>query len=140
LPALISKQSEELRGAVRVREKLIKRLSEFEAKELWNASPEVNGKRIIRRIFAAGETDEARALAHALAHQPATVALVGLEGKPAMLLFAQTPGGASDMGSVLRQTLAQVGGKGGGSRDFAQGGGFEESRLAEALDIAASLL
>jgi alanyl-tRNA synthetase len=140
LPTLITKHSEELRGAVRVREKLVKRLSELEAKDLWAASPKVNGRRIIRRIYAAGETEEARALAHALARQPGTVALVGVEGKPAMLFFAQTPGGAADMGSLLRQTLAQVDGKGGGSRSFAQGGGFEESRLNEALDIAASLV
>jgi len=140
LPALISKQSEELRGAIRVREKLIKRMSEFEAKELWNASPEVNGRRVVRRIYAAGETEEARSLAHALARQPATVALIGVEGKPAMLFFAQTPGGAADMGSLLRQTLGQVGGKGGGSRDFAQGGGFDKSRLNEALDFATSHL
>jgi alanyl-tRNA synthetase len=115
-------------------------MSEFEAKELWNASPEVNGRRVVRRIYAAGETEEARSLAHALARQPATVALIGVEGKPAMLFFAQTPGGAADMGSLLRQTLAQVGGKGGGSRDFAQGGGFDESRLKEALDFATSHL
>jgi alanyl-tRNA synthetase len=140
MPALISKQSEELRGAVRVREKLVKRLAEFEARELWNASIEVNGRRVVLRTFASGESEEARALAHALARQPGTVALVGVEGKPAMLFFAQTPGGAADMGGLLRQTLVQVGGKGGGARDFAQGGGFEESRLKEALSLAASWL
>jgi alanyl-tRNA synthetase len=140
LPALISKQSEELRGAARTREKMVKRLAEFEAKDLWNASQEIRGRRIGRRTFAAGESEEARALAHALASQPATVALLGVEGKPAMLIFAQSPGGAADMGKILSEALAKVGGKGGGARDFAQGGGFDESRLKEALDLADSLL
>lgn len=140
LPGLISKQSEELRGALRTREKLVKRLAEFEAKDLWNASQEINGRRMVRRTFAAGESEEARALAHALASQPAAVALLGVEGKPAMLILAQSRGGAEDMGKILRETLAKVGGKGGGGRDFAQGGGFDEPRLKEALDLAESLL
>ncbi len=140
LPSLISKQSEDLRAMLREREQLAKRVAEYEAKEIWGSSPEVDGRRIIRRTFAAGGAEESKALAHALAKFPSVVALVGVAGKPAMLVFAQTPGGAADMGKVLRETLARVGGKGGGARDFAQGGGFDESRLNEALEIAASLL
>jgi alanyl-tRNA synthetase len=44
------------------------------------------------------------------------------------------------MGSILKQTVAKVGGKGGGARDFAQGGGVDETRLEEALTLAESLL
>jgi alanyl-tRNA synthetase len=140
VPALIGKQSEELRTAVRAREKLVKRLAEYEARELWSTTEEKGDRRIIRRVFAAEDYDEAKMLAHALAHQPATVALLGVKGKAAMLFFAQSPGGAADMSSILRQTSAKFGGKGGGSRDFAQGGGFEEARLEEALGFAEGLL
>jgi alanyl-tRNA synthetase len=45
------------------------------------------------------------------------------------IVFAQTPAsgsdtksGAADMGALLKQVLSSVGGRGGGSRDFAQGG------------------
>jgi alanyl-tRNA synthetase len=46
------------------------------------------------------------------------------------LVFGQTPtpansggsGSTSDMGALLKQVLSSVGGRGGGSRDFAQGG------------------
>jgi alanyl-tRNA synthetase len=41
---------------------------------------------------------------------------------------------------VLKQTVAKFGGKGGGGRDFAQGGGLEESRLEEALAYAETLV
>jgi alanyl-tRNA synthetase len=41
---------------------------------------------------------------------------------PPGVVFAQTPGGSADMGALLKQALAAVGGRGGGSRDFAQGG------------------
>lgn len=140
LPDLVAKQSEDVRESLKAREKLLKSLVEYEAKELWNSSPETDGRRVIRRTFVATDADGARALAHALAKLPGTVALIGVEGKPAMLIFAQSPGGAADMGNLLRQTLAKVGGKGGGSHDFAQGGGFEGSRLGEAVEFAASLL
>lgn len=140
LPDLIAKQSEDFRESLKAREKLLKSLVEYEAKELWNSSLETNSRRVIRRTFVATDADGARSLAHALAKLPGTVALIGVEGKPAMLIFAQSPGGAADMGNLLRQTLAQVGGKGGGSHDFAQGGGFEGSRLGEAVEFAASLL
>ena len=140
VPTLIGKQGDELRAAVRAREKLVKRLAEYEARELWSTTGEKGGRRIIRRVFAAEDYDEAKMLAHALAHQPATVALLGVKGKAAMMFFAQSPGGAADMSSLLRQTVAKFGGRGGGSKDFAQGGGFDEVRLEEALASAESLL
>jgi alanyl-tRNA synthetase len=140
LPTLITKQSDELKAALKAREKLIKRIAEYSAVELHAAAPEVKGRKIVRRIYAGEDAEEAKAIAHALARQPATVALLGVQGKPAALIFAQTAGGASDMGRILKQTVAQVGGKGGGARDFAQGGGVEETRLEEALTLAESLL
>jgi len=140
VPALIGKQAEELRTALRAREKLVKRVAEYEARELWSGAPEKNGRKIVRRVFAAEDHDEAKMLAHAVAHLPGAVAFIGVKGKPAALFFAQSAGGAADMGSILKQTVAQVGGKGGGARDFAQGGGLDETRLEEALSVAEGLL
>jgi alanyl-tRNA synthetase len=140
LPALIAKQGDELRASSRARERLIKRLVEYEAKEIWEAAPETEGRRVLRRVYAAQDYEEAKMLAHALARQPTTVALIGVKGKPATLFFAQTPGGAADMGNILKEIVARVGGKGGGTRDFAQGGGMDEARLDEALSVAESLL
>lgn len=140
VPALVNKQAEEFRAATRTREKLIKRVVEYEAQELFAAAPEKSGRRIVRKIFAAEDSDEAKILAHAIAHQPTAVALIGVKGEPAALFFAQSPGGPSDMGSILKQTVAKIGGKGGGARDFAQGGGLDEARLEEALAFAESLL
>ncbi len=50
------------------------------------------------------------------------IALVASTMDPPGLVFAQTPGGTADMGALLKQVLSSVGGRGGGSRDFAQGG------------------
>jgi len=140
LPELIAKQSQELREVARGREKLIERLAEYQAGELWHAAPLVEGRRIIRRVFAAEESAQVKMLAHALAKLPGAVALLGVKGQPTKLYFAQTAGSGSQMGGVLKQTVAKFGGKGGGGSDFAQGGGLEENRLEEALAYAENLL
>jgi len=50
------------------------------------------------------------------------IVLVASTKDPPGLVFAQSPGGKADMGALLKQVLSSVGGRGGGSRDFAQGG------------------
>jgi alanyl-tRNA synthetase len=140
VPELIAKQSQELREGIRGREKLLERLAEYQARELWQAAPVIDGRRVVRQVFLAEESAQAKMLAHALAKLPLAVALLGVKGKPAALFFAQTSGGPSEMGSTLKQTVTKFGGKGGGARDFAQGGGLEESRLEEALAYAEALV
>lgn len=140
LPALIAKQSEELRASNRTREKLVKRLAEFQARELLEAAPEKNGRKIVRQVLAAEEHADGKRVAHEVAGHPAAVALIGVMGTPGSLYFSQSSGGPSDMGALLKQTVAKIGGKGGGTRDFAQGGGVEEAKLDEALAFAESLL
>jgi alanyl-tRNA synthetase len=140
VPELIAKQSQELREAMRGRERLLERLAEYQARELWQAAPVVAGRRVVRQVFPAEESAQAKLLAHALAKLPGAVALLGVKGSPSKLFFAQTPGGTSEMSSMLKQTVTKFGGKGGGGCDFAQGGGLEESRLEEALAYAETLL
>jgi alanyl-tRNA synthetase len=140
VPALIAKQAEELRAASRARAKLLERLAEYQARELWQAAAQKNGRKIIRQVFAAEDNLEAKMVAHAVGKLGSAVALIGVKGKPTALYFSQSAGGGADMGAIMRETAAKVGGKGGGTRDFAQGGGLEESRLEEALAIAESLL
>jgi alanyl-tRNA synthetase len=140
VPELVAKQSQELREGMRGREKLLERLAEYQARELWQAAPVVEGRRIVRQVFPAEEYAEAKLLAHASAKLPGAVALLGVKGQPTKLFFAQTPGGTLEMGNILKQTLTKFGGKGGGGRDFAQGGGLEESRLEEALAYAQALV
>jgi alanyl-tRNA synthetase len=140
VPELIAKQSQELREGMRGREKLLERLAEYQARELWQAAPVVSGRRIVCQVFPAEESAQAKLLAYALAKLPGAVALLGVTGQPTKLFFAQTPGGTFEMGNILKQTLTKFGGKGGGGRDFAQGGGLEESRLEEAVAYAQALV
>jgi alanyl-tRNA synthetase len=139
-PTLVAKQSEELKTAQRGNQKLVESLAEYRALELWSAAAGAGERRIVKHIFEAEEHPQAKRVAHAIARQPSSVALIGVKGKPAALFFAQSSGGPDDMGAILKQTVTQVGGKGGGARDFAQGGGLDEEKLAEALQMAERLL
>jgi alanyl-tRNA synthetase len=56
------------------------------------------------------------------------------------MVFAQTPGGTADMGALLKQVLSSVGGRGGGSRDFAQGGIPAGSDVEQLLKQAAGTI
>ena len=140
VPELIAKQSQELREGMRGREKLLERLAEYQAREMWQAAPVVAGRRVVRQVFPAEESAQVKMVAHALTNLPDAVALLGVKGQPTKLFFAQTPGGTSEMSTVLKQTVTKFGGKGGGGRDFAQGGGLEESCLEEALAWAEALV
>jgi alanyl-tRNA synthetase len=81
------------------------------------------GRRIILRTFSDRDINFAKLFAQKVSRAglPA-VALVGSTLNPPGIVFAQSAGGAGDMGALLRQVLSSVGGRGGGSRDFAQGG------------------
>ena len=145
VPALVAKQSEELRTAIRAREKLTGRLAAYRAAELVSMVEARDGGRIVRLIFPAEELVEAKMIAHAIAKQPSAVAFLGVrsaagaKGDSATLVFAQSADGGADMSGILRQVLGNVGGKGGGTRYFAQGAVAGE-KLEEALVLAETLL
>jgi alanyl-tRNA synthetase len=51
-------------------------------------------------------------------------------------VFAQSAGGRFDMGALMKQAMAALDGRGGGARDFAQGGAPAEADVQAALDAA----
>jgi len=85
--------------------------------------PETNRPKIVVRVFSDHDISFAKLFAQKVTRAATPViALVASTVDPPGLVFAQTPGGSADMGALLKQVLSSVGGRGGGSRDFAQGG------------------
>jgi alanyl-tRNA synthetase len=91
-------------------------------------------------LFEATEGKKAKLTAHAVGKHAGAIALIGVKGNPTALFFSQTLGGKANVADLMKQTLAKFGGKGGGSRDFAQAGGMPEGQLEAALSFAESLL
>jgi alanyl-tRNA synthetase len=140
VPEMITKQSQDLREAGKSLQTLGEDLAELQAARLWQQAPENAGVRIVQCLFEAAEGKKAKLTAHAVGKHAGAIALIGVKGTPSALFFSQAPGGKANMSDVMKRTLAKFGGKGGGTRDFAQGGALAEDQLEAALRFAESLL
>jgi alanyl-tRNA synthetase len=123
VPNQIRKSFDDLKASRKEKEDALEQLAGAMAASVLKDAPEMNGRRIITRMFADRDTSFAKLFAQKAtrAGLPA-IALVASTLDPPGLVFAQSPGGTADMGALLKQVLSSVGGRGGGSRDFAQGG------------------
>ena len=98
-----------------------KQLLEVEADELAEAAVAHGPYRVVLRVWQGREPGELRALAQKLARCSATVALLAGIDQRAHLCFACSEGLDVDMASLLREACAELGGKGGGQPQLAQG-------------------
>ena len=140
LPKLVERHLRNLQAGEKKESRLIQELAGYQADRLLAEALEMGGRKLVRKIFEADEADRVRAVARAIISHPDATVLFGIPTDPAGLILAQSPGGPSNMGVLLRQVLERLGGKGGGSRDFAQGGGISPARLDEALRLAEEML
>jgi alanyl-tRNA synthetase len=112
------------------KEDALDQLAELMALGALHSQAGANGRKIIVQAFADRDIGFAKLFAQKVTRTATpAVALVASTVDPAGLVFAQTPaspsdvtGSAPDMGVLLKQVLSSVGGRGGGTRDFAQGG------------------
>lgn len=136
VPLLIARTQEKVKETQRVNDALRERLLGMEAERLLVAAEIAGDLRIV--VTQRDDLDAAgvRLLASLLAAQPQVVALVASEQEGKTLLaFArngETTSASLHMGNLLRDTLSQAGGKGGGRPEFAQGVGVPAEQ-AEAL-------
>ena len=124
VPEQIRKSIEESKLLRKQKDDALDELAELMALDALHNQPETNGRKIVVRAFSDRDINFAKLFAQKVtrAATPA-IALVASTVDPPGMVFAQTPGAASaDMGALLKQVLSSVGGRGGGSRDFAQGG------------------
>ncbi len=131
VPEQIRKNLEENRLLRKQKEEALEQLAELMAVAALRDLQVTNGRKIVVRAFTDRDITFAKLFAQKVtrAGTPA-IALVASTIDPPGLVFAQTspqgpsgaPGSTADMGALLKQVLSSVGGRGGGSRDFAQGG------------------
>jgi len=131
VPEQIRKSAEESKLVRRQKDGALDELAELMALAALQSQPETSGRKIVVRVFSDRDINFAKLFAQKVTRVATPViALVASTVDPPGLVFAQTPvqisggapGLAADMGALLKQVLTSVGGRGGGSRDFAQGG------------------
>lgn len=138
LPQQVRKSLDEIRSLRKQAENLQEQLAEAQAAALLAETPERNGHKLIVQTFSDRDVNALKLLAQKLTRlAPNAVVLLASTSPQPALVFAESAGQPFDMGALMKQTLAKLGGRGGGSKDMAQGGIPGKDGLAAALsDVA----
>jgi alanyl-tRNA synthetase len=123
VPAMVSRALEERQAGHRARQRLVEQLAEVQALALLATEMRVGksgAPRVVLRVFDDADADYLRLLAGKIVTEPGVHALFAsrLGGH---VVFARSAGLGTDMSALLRECLQGAGGKGGGTKEFAQG-------------------
>jgi alanyl-tRNA synthetase len=123
VPGAIAKVMDERKAQHSAAKRIEERLVEFEAQALLASqeSQTGSGLRIISAVLPEAAPGYLTLLGSRLAAQAKNDAVVVLASGAGHVVIAQSKGSARDLGAVLRAVLKELGGKGGGSKNFAQG-------------------
>jgi alanyl-tRNA synthetase len=141
VPQQAGKGLDEIKSLRRQVEQSREELAAAEASTLLAQTPDNNGRKVIAHTFADRDLNFLKLLAQKLTRLSSTViALLAAESPQPALVFAQSVGQPYDMGVLLKEAVAKLGGRGGGTKDLAQGGAPSSKGLEAALAAAAESL
>jgi alanyl-tRNA synthetase len=141
VPQQIQKSQEESRALKKSAEHALAEIADLYASRMLAETPENGGRKVVARVFPDRDLGFIKLLAQKLTRQSSSVvALLSAGADSPALVFAQSPGQTFDMGTLMKEALTKLGGRGGGSKDMAQGGTAEMSGVeAELKQVAARL-
>jgi alanyl-tRNA synthetase len=121
VPQQVRKSLDETKAAGKAQHKLLEELAELYAERLLAQG--AGSPQIITEFFPERDAAFIKLLAQKLtAGKSAVVALLASGAGQPTLVFAQTPGQKTNMGQLMKDAMTQLGGRGGGSANMAQGG------------------
>jgi alanyl-tRNA synthetase len=119
-------------------QKLLAEIAELTAQQALARTPVEDGRKIVAEYFAGRDLAFIKLYAQKLvAAESNVVALIGAGQETPALVFAQSPGGTFDVGAQLKAVVSSAGGRGGGTRDLAQGGVPSAELIPELIARAA---
>jgi alanyl-tRNA synthetase len=137
VPQQARKSLDEVRVLRKQKEESHDELAAAQASAMLAETPEVNGRKVVVHTFADRDMNSLKLLAQKLTRENRNVvALLGTASPQPSLVFAQSAGQTFDMGVLMKQTMSAHGGRGGGSKDMAQGGLPNADLAQQALDNA----
>jgi alanyl-tRNA synthetase len=134
VPAGIARALGERQEAHKRAQDALEKLARLEAESLLREAGSALPRRVVN-VWDDADAAYLRLVATQLARHPQVSAYLASRAA-GHVVFAQTPGGPADMNRLLREALRPFGGKGGGTRDFAQG---SLPRPEEAVALLGSL-
>ncbi len=121
VPEQVRKALAESKAAGKAQHKLLEELAELSADRLLAQT--TGSPQVITEFFPDRDAAFIKLLAQKLtAGKSSVIALLASGAGQPTLVFAQTLGQKSNMGQLMKDAMAQLGGRGGGSADMAQGG------------------
>jgi len=140
VPQQVRKSLDEIKSAQKAQHRLLEEVAELQAQQMLQSAPERGGHKLVVQFFPERDLGFIKMLAQKLTQAGNAVALLGCGGPQPSLVFAQSPGLPNDMGALMKQTVQQLGMRGGGNRDMAQGGAPDGAQAEDALQQAASVI
>jgi alanyl-tRNA synthetase len=141
VPQQVRKSLDEIRSLRKQAEQSQEELAAAQASALLAETSQANGRKLIVRTFADRDLNSIKLLAQKLTRLASnTVALLATTSPQPSLVFAQSPGQPFDMGALMKETMASIGGRGGGTKDMAQGGVSKPDGIEAALSSLAQRL
>ena len=123
VPQQARKSLDEIRSLRKQCEQSQEELAAAQAAALLTETPEANGRKLVVRTLADRDLNFVKLLAQKLTRLSTNaVVLLATTSPQPSLVFAQSAGQPFDMGALMKETMAKLGGRGGGSKDLAQGG------------------
>jgi alanyl-tRNA synthetase len=141
VPQQARKSLDEVRSLRKEFEQSLEELAAAQSAALLAETSESDGRKVVVRTFSDRDLNLIKLLAQKLTRQaPAVIVLLATESPQPALVFAQSAGQPHDMGALMKETMTKLGGRGGGTKDLAQGGVPHSAGLAAALAAAAHTL
>ena len=138
VPQQVRKLLEEGKAAQKRQHALLEEIAELCAAELVASMPETGKFRVVQKVFADRDLTFIKLLAQKLTRYPGLVVLLGSIVTPAAVVFARSADVEADVSVLMKQAMAEVGGRGGGSKELAQGGVPDATRVESLLDEIAA--
>ena len=137
VPQQARKALDQIRSLRKQLEQSQDELAAAQAISLLGQTAETNGRKIVVRVLSERDMNFVKLMAQKLTRLSSNaIALLATISPQPALVFAQSPGQPFDMGALMKEAMAKLGGGGGGSKDMAQGG----VPKAEGIDAVLSTL
>jgi alanyl-tRNA synthetase len=131
IPTQVRKLIEEEKAGAKREHKLLEEIASLTSDALLAS---LGDAKTVVRFYADRDLAFIKLLAQRLTRQGTVVALLGCGGTQPGVVFAQAPGLANDLGALMKEALGELGGRGGGNKDMAQGGAQDASKIEAVLE------
>jgi len=119
----VRKTQDDARTSRKSNEHLLEEIADLQAKQMLTETPDINGRKLIVQTIADRDLAFIKLLTQRLTRLDTRVlALLAVTAGSPGLVFGQSPGMPFDVGALMKEAMAKLGGRGGGSKDLAQGG------------------